>query len=144
MKKIIPLFLILLFVGVLTPRASVAALCKVGDSAQVLWGKKWWSATVIGVNSAGTKCKIHYKGYGSNWDEWVGPSRIRVGGASSSAKTTKSAGGYYVGQRVKVLWNSKWWNAKVLRVKKNKFYIKYDGYGSKWNEWVGHGRIRSR
>jgi len=120
-------------------RPAAAALCKVGDSASVLWGGKWWPATVLSVNKAGTKCKIRYKGYSSKWDEWVGASRIRILSASSAKKS-----GYYSGQSVKVLWGKKWWNARVLKVSGNRYKIHYDGYGSKWDEWVGPSRIRKR
>jgi len=123
------------------PQEAQGAICKVGDKAKVHWGSKWWSATVIGVNKAGNKCKIHYKGYGSNWDEWVGPSRIRISGNTTT--TTPAAGIYGVGQSVKVKWGGKWWSARILEKKGNRYYIKYDGYSSKWNEWVGLGRMRS-
>lgn len=54
-------------------RKSFAA----GDDVEVEWNGSWYSASVIEVKSQG-KYKIHYEGYGSNWDETVGPSRIRV------------------------------------------------------------------
>ena|SRR5262245_49016031 len=46
-----------------------------GEAVMVLWHGSWWPAHVIqpGVKS----WKIHYDNYGNNWDEWVGPSRIR-------------------------------------------------------------------
>lgn len=143
MKKLTLSFLVLLFAFTLAPQSAEAALCKVGDQLQVHWGSKWWPARVTAVNAAGNKCKIHYKGYEHKWDEWVGADRIRTA-SSGGSKASASSRAYYVGKRVKVLWNGKWWNAKVLRVKNNKYYIKYDGYGSKWNEWVGNSRIRSR
>ncbi|MDX1386875.1 MAG: agenet domain-containing protein [bacterium] len=142
MKKIIlSSFLVLTSLFFLSPSAQ-AALCKVGDHAQVLWGGKWWSARVIAVNNAGNKCKIHYKGYGSKWDEWVGANRIRISGKSTPSGS--APGTYAAGQRVKILWGSKWWNGRILKKKGNKYYISYDGYSSKWNEWVGKSRLRPR
>lgn len=139
-KKWIFLWSCLLTLGLASPSAH-AALCKVGDSANVLWGGKWWPAKVIAVNEKGNSCKVHYKGYSNEWNEWVGPKRIRI---TSSKPQPKSDTSYYVGQPVKVLWGNKWWNARVLQVKDDKFYIHYDGYGKNWDEWVGHGRIRKR
>lgn len=48
---------------------------RVGDPIEVEWGGTWWPATVLDLN--GADVKIHYDGYGANWDEWVPPSRIR-------------------------------------------------------------------
>lgn len=50
-------------------------LYTVGESVQVHWGNKWWSARVLRVS--GNRYYIHYSGWGTEWDEWVGPSRIR-------------------------------------------------------------------
>jgi len=142
MKKIIFFSLIIAFLGIglIAPKAE-AALCKVGDKAEVLWGGKWWPAKVIAVNDKGNLCKIHYIGYGSKWDEWVGKSRIRIG---PTAPPPGKEGPYYVGQPIKVLWGGKWWNAEILRKKGPKYYIKYDGYSSKWNEWVTVSRMKPR
>lgn len=118
-------------------------LCKVGDKAQVLWGGKWWPAQVTAVGKNGQKCKIHYQGYGKNWDEWVGPKRIRVtSSASSGGSLTTSS--FQKGQRVKALWGGKWWNAQILKTQDKRYYIKYDGYSNSWNEWVGSKRLKPR
>lgn len=63
------------------PQAPVAAPAaglawKVGDPASVEWKGKWWPASVIEVG-ADNRWKIHYDGYDTSWDEWVGPERIR-------------------------------------------------------------------
>lgn len=44
--------------------------------------------------------------------------------------------------KAEVLWGSTWYAAQVLEEKDGKFFIKYDGYGDNWNEWVGKDRIR--
>jgi len=136
---IFPILGALLFI-LLIPHGAEAALCRVGDRPQVLWGGKWWNARVIAVNSSGTKCKIRYKGYSSKWDEWVGASRYR----SSSSSSTTASSSYSVGQGVRVLWGGKWWNARILQKKGSKYYIKYDGYSSKWNEWVTRSRMKPK
>ena len=46
-----------------------------GTSVKVKWKNKWWPAKVIGVKK--NSWKIHYDGYASSWDEWVGPDRIK-------------------------------------------------------------------
>jgi hypothetical protein len=49
---------------------------KIGDSVKVEWHGTMYPARVIGI--VGTeKYRIHYEGYGNEWDETVGLSRIQ-------------------------------------------------------------------
>ena len=41
----------------------------------VEWHGSWYAAEVL--QRSGSKYFIHYQGYGANWDEWIGPERIR-------------------------------------------------------------------
>jgi len=56
-------------------KSSTAPEYNVGDSVRVNWKGSWYPATVLKVNN--NKYLIHYNGYGSNWDEWVGSGRIK-------------------------------------------------------------------
>ena len=49
----------------------------VGDPVSVLWKGKWWPASVIEIGR-NSRWKIHYDGYDSSWDEWVGTDRIKA------------------------------------------------------------------
>lgn len=49
---------------------------KVADPVQVLWKGKWYPASVIAVGQG--QWRVHYDGYGAEWDEWVGPGRIKA------------------------------------------------------------------
>lgn len=42
----------------------------------VEWGGKWWPAEIL--NQEGNSYLIHYKEYGSQWDEWVTMERLGV------------------------------------------------------------------
>lgn len=55
--------------------AGAAPAWKVGDAVQVEWRGSWYPAKVIGVSNG--KYRIHYDGYGNEWDEFVGPSRMK-------------------------------------------------------------------
>lgn len=75
--------------------ASAPANWKVGDTLDVEWSGTWYEAQILAV-LAGPQYKIHYVGWGNNYDEAVGPSRMRAraGAASSataSATTSSSA-----------------------------------------------------
>jgi hypothetical protein len=48
----------------------------VGDRIEVAWGNRYWPATVLALHEANL-ARIHYEGYGPEWDEVVGPDRIR-------------------------------------------------------------------
>jgi hypothetical protein len=115
-----------------------AAVCSVGDKADVLWKGTWYPATVTKVNDDQSRCFIRYTGYGSEWDEWVGQDRIRIkeAGASTAA--------FGVGDAVEVKWKGSWYPASVLETKNGKYKIHYDGYSNSWDEWVGPNRIRAK
>ncbi len=46
----------------------------VGSDVDVLWNGTYWPSTMIGA--ANGRFEIHYKNFGSNADEWIGPERI--------------------------------------------------------------------
>ena len=60
---------------------------RVGDQVQVQWSGGWYPATIIEVGSGARQgsYKIHYAGYGSNWDEYVPPARIAAARAEAAA-----------------------------------------------------------
>jgi hypothetical protein len=115
--------------------AAQAQVCSVGDQGEVLWKGKWYAASVTQVNQDQTRCFIHYTGYGSNWDEWVGQDRIRV---------RAHAAAFRVGDPVQVKWKGKWYAASVLKSHNGQYRIHYDQYDNSWDEWVGPDRIRPR
>lgn len=51
----------------------------------------------------------------------------------------------YVGDKAQVLWKGKWYPAKVTNVNddQSKCYIRYDGYGANWDEWVSAERYKA-
>lgn len=47
------------------------------DEVDVEWRGRWWPATVLDRRGVG-RYLVHYEGYGDEWDEVVGPERIRL------------------------------------------------------------------
>lgn len=138
MKRVCLICIILIgLIGSMAWAATSSAACQKGDKGDVLWKGKWYPATVM--KSKGDECFIHYDGYGSNWDEWVGPDRIRIKGAAPVATSGSS---FSAGDSVQVQWKGKWYPASVLAVQGNKYKIHYTGYESSWDEWVGPSRIK--
>lgn len=46
-----------------------------GDQVKVEWKGEWWDATILEIND--DNHLIHYAGFDSSWDEWVGLERIQ-------------------------------------------------------------------
>ena len=134
--------MVLLGVLAMVAGFSVAgyAACKVGDKSEVLWKGTWYPATVKKVK--GSECYIHYTGYGNDWDEWVGPDRIKIAGETTAAAMPKS--NFTVGDPVSVNWKGSWYPARVIATGKGKWKIHYDGYDNSWDEWVTASRMRSK
>ncbi|MBU1078245.1 MAG: hypothetical protein KKH98_13185 [Spirochaetes bacterium] len=42
----------------------------------------------------------------------------------------------------RVEWEGSWYRAGILKEEERKFYIRYDEYESKWDEWVSLSRIK--
>ena len=91
---------------------------------------KWWKARVIDAR-AGTFL-VHYYGWEDWDDEWVRLNQIR------EPKVVE----YPAGSTVEVIWNRKWYPARVLSVELGVHLIHYAGYDDGWDEWVGAARIR--
>ena len=63
--------------GVTTTSEAVedGASWKPREEVEVEWHGSWWPAVVL--EQRGNRWLVHYEGYGSDWDEVVGPDRIR-------------------------------------------------------------------
>jgi len=104
-------------------------------SVEVLWGGRWWPAEVL-QRRAGL-VKIHYTGWGPEWDEWVEPPRVR---AAIPIVTLKSA---RVGQRVSIEWHGRWWDGEVIDARSGFYKVHYAGWGPEWDEWLEPSRLRA-
>ncbi len=100
---------------------------------EVLWGGSWWPASTLAKKSGLTK--IHYTGWGSEWDEWVDAGHIRP-----PSRTLASARS---GQQVEIEWHGSSWPGVVLETRSGFFKVHYTGWGSEWDEWVEIGRLRT-
>jgi hypothetical protein len=49
---------------------------KIGDRVSAQWHNHWYPAVIVGVVGP-ERYRIHYEGYGNEWDENVGPERIK-------------------------------------------------------------------
>jgi hypothetical protein len=107
-------------------------LPKMQRRVEVEWRGSWYKAFVEAEK--GNFYRIHYAGYDSSWDEWVGKDRIRV----FAPKQVPA------GSKVEVEWSGKWYPARILEVKHGMHLVHYDGYEASWDEWVPIRRIRQK
>jgi hypothetical protein len=70
----------------------------------------------------------------------IKPLLLALGSIAFSAH----AGVCSVGDKAEVSWKGSWYKARVTKVNddQTRCFIRYDGYGSEWDEWVGSNRIR--
>ncbi|MEZ4227221.1 MAG: agenet domain-containing protein [Polyangiaceae bacterium] len=103
------------------------------SSVEILWGGSWWDGSI--VDRRGKSVKVHYTGWGDQWDEWMDASRVRPAGPQGP-----HAG--QVRERVEVSWGGSWWEATVIGRKGAQMKIHYVGWGNEWDEWVEATRVR--
>jgi hypothetical protein len=102
----------------------------------VAWGGSWWRAEILERKSGLTK--IHYTGWGSEWDEWVEPNRVRR--APPDVPVTNGR----VGQKVSIEWQGSFWDGEIIATRSGLSKVHYSGWGSEWDEWVEPARLRAR
>jgi hypothetical protein len=94
------------------------------------WKGQWYKAVTLETMDGRTK--VHYVGYGDEWDEWLTPDRLKPFDPKHKPPGTS----------VQVEWQGKWYPAKVLAAEHGLHFISYDGYGPEWNEWVPARRMK--
>ena len=105
-----------------------------GQRVEVSYQGKWYKAKTLATQ--GNQYKVHYTNYSSSWDEWCGPERVRAYRPAQFAD----------GDKVDVRWgdDGKWYPATVRAGWYGLHLVRYDGFDSSWNEWVGTAAIRAR
>lgn len=93
---------------------------------------KWYPVRILQKTETGYR--VHYLGYGDDSDEVVGSDRLRLPKFESFSS----------GDAVSVEWSGTWYPAKVLETKNGFNLVRYDGYGSEWDEWVAGKRIQKK
>ncbi|MEY3775911.1 MAG: hypothetical protein RLZZ129_2691 [Verrucomicrobiota bacterium] len=61
-----------------------------GSKVEVQWNGRWFPATIKSVAGSG-RWRISYDGYGSQWDEEVGPDRLRLPTVGAPVGSTRAS-----------------------------------------------------
>ncbi|WP_414573428.1 Tudor-knot domain-containing protein [Nostoc sp. CCY 9925] len=97
----------------------------------------WYQGTIEKIQE--DQFYVHYLGYGSSYDEWVGEDDIRTRDLRSADDN-----GYAVGQKVKC-WDDDqeaWYSATIQQIQGQQYFLRYIGYDSSYDEWVDSDEIR--
>jgi hypothetical protein len=103
----------------------------VGSYCYALKGSDW--ETVRIVDSKNNKLVCEFYDYSDKSLENINTSELKPA--------------YFVthknGEKVKVEWEKKWYDAKIIESDNDFCFIKYEGYEDFWNEWVAYERIKT-
>lgn len=102
----------------------------VGARLSVDWEGQLYAARVLKVEDGFHL--VTYPGWGSEWDEWVGGSRI-MGALEPGEQASRP---------LKVEWRGQWWDAALKGRKDGLYCVRYLGYDASWDECVPPGRAR--
>jgi hypothetical protein len=72
---------------------------------------------------------------------------VAGGGTSATAADSAADDGetWEAREEVDVEWHGSWWPAVVVEKRgRRRWLVRYDGYGSEWDEVVGPDRVRER
>lgn len=137
---------------------------RIGDNLFVEWYGSWYPGEVIGLNADGT-VRVHYTGWGSEFDESVAAGRLSWTQATVSqpalprmgpgpvywdsldrfllGEPVTSASRLRAGDHVHVKWHGSWWAAEVRQVQSDgSVTVHYTGWDDCWNETVSRDRMQ--
>jgi hypothetical protein len=117
------------------PAGASRGAFQAGEHLFVEWQGRFWPASVLTIVD-GDRAVIHYDGYGPEWDEVITSKRALHDSGSPGLANARE------GASVFVEWKGAWWPAKIRAVKKDGWFIRYDGYGPEWDETVGASRVK--
>ncbi len=104
---------------------------KVGERFEVLDEGTWYRGFIMDAD--GTRYRVHYYGWPDSEEEWVTEDRLR--------KVEKET--LPVGTRVEGLSAGVWEKGRVIKVKNGLHLVKFDDWGSEWNEWLAIKKLRT-
>lgn len=106
---------------------------RIGERIQARSEGEWWKGRILEERDG--KFRVRFLGFFQDDDLWVTPDNIKPLAAPPR---------YPTGTEVEVNWQGEWWPAQVLKQKDGTHLIRYDGYGSEWDEWAPPERLRPR
>jgi len=118
------------------PPPPFASTLEPGAAVTVSRGAQWFPATVVRQEGA-AQVRVHYDGYGSDWDESVGLDRVRFQPEAPPSRDYRAGEAVLarVRGRLALAWVTEQLSPSVWRVR-------YDGFGPEATEELGGEQLR--
>lgn len=114
-----------------------------GDDVEIFWGEKWYPGAVLEAKDG--KYKVHYEGYGNNWDEWAQADRLRR--RSQTPTEPGATARWKKGDKVDA-WNVTWYPAEILIAgsgdRVGYYKVHYENFSGASDQWLVESSIRDR
>jgi hypothetical protein len=120
-------------------RAPATSVAVASPAVEILWGGQWWAGSVLAAR-AGFR-KVHYQGWGAEYDEWVEVARVRLATAAAAPTPSLSPEGL---RRVEIRWGGQWWAGVVLETRAGLVKVHYAGWDERWDQWVEPQQLRDQ
>ncbi|MCC6742088.1 MAG: hypothetical protein IT452_23910 [Planctomycetia bacterium] len=123
----------------------------VGEVCEGSWNQSWYEVDILKVENG--KYFVHWRGYGTESDEWLTRDRLRRKGEEKEVLPRKGREGnggglvpdQMIGKEVEVFWHGRWWPAVVQKTDGKRLHIRYTrgtGGGALSEEWAVPERVR--
>lgn len=121
------------------------------NAIRVRWGTSWYPATRIRT-VWGPYTLFRFDGYGAEWDSIVHERDLRASTdtalpawqSPTPGRAMPEEHAIHRGESLMGEWHGSWYPVRVLRVRSAGARIRYDGYGSEWDEEMTRDRLRLR
>jgi hypothetical protein len=125
----------------------------VGEVAEASWNDSWYEIDVLKVEDG--RYFVHWRGYGSDQDQWLTRDRIRRKGEEKEVLPRRGREGdggglvpqEMVGRDVEVFWHGRWWPSTVVATDGTRLRIRYKpgtaNVGGLQEEWAVKERVRA-
>lgn len=129
---------------------------RVGDEVMVEWDGKDYPAVIL-TTEGPAKFKVHFIGFDDAWDETIPKSRIKAlrtgkepqpeppAKVRQKAMEAAQSNTFRVGDHVRVEWRGRLYPAQIIDVAgKERYKVRFEGYGSEFDEIVGLNRVQPK
>lgn len=104
---------------------------EIGSYVFAMHGGKWKVARITGKTNGEYDCEFYF--YSDKESKTLPSSKTRKPHFIT----------YKIGTKVKIEYKKQWYAATIVKADGDFYYVTYDGYDNRYNEWVLYDRIRT-
>lgn len=98
---------------------------------EVEWGGSWRPSTIVAVRDG--QYLVRYDGWSDFFNEWVPESRVRDPNGVVDCEGQP--------QLAQIQWGGSWRSGRIMKIANGQYLVRYDGWDSFFDEWVGADRV---